>query len=224
MERSQELDQRKEYVKKYKDEEDWLIKDPPVYNQNYFILSYLLPSSDNEIDSPIFKVRGSFNTIEECNKRIEKLKNIDPYFDMFICTVGEFGSLISKKEIYKMDDIDIQYRESKLNKFVKEYKENKNKADEEYFRRKELLRKKAEHFGSKEGRQESSNNKPNPVGIKTTVEVMQKHKKELEEKLKDVNEIIESNIERLKDYTEEEIKEAEEIIKQEQNEEFSLEK
>lgn len=203
-------EERKEFIKTAP-LEDYLQEDPPVYNQNFFVMSYLLPSSNNELKFPIFKMRGAFKTIEECNTRINKLKNIDTYFDMYICEVGKFGSLLSNEEIKKNDQIDIQYRDAELNTMVKTYKENKDKVDSEFEARKKRLSELAKYEGTKEGQEFLAAQKENPIAVKTRVETLSAHLEDLKKKVDEVSEIVEMSKKQLEnDYTEEELQAAEE--------------
>lgn len=222
MSREKELQQRKEFTKSAP-LEDYLHEDPPVYNQNFFILSYLLPEANNELQFPTIKVRGSFKNQEDCQKRINQLKNLDPYFNMYVCEVGKFGSLLPEDELKKMDDIDVEYRESLLNTMAKEYQENKDKADLEFQKRKEFMKKRAEFEGSKEGQELLANKKENPVAVKTRIETMSKHFKELEARLIEVKEIISLSEKQLQnDYSSEELEEAKKEYKEKYNEEFTV--
>lgn len=215
MNRTKELDIRKKFIKNAP-LEDYLMEDSPVYNQNFFILSYLLPNDKNELKYPIIKVRGSFKNQEDCNSRIQKLKNIDTYFNMFVCEVGKFGTLLPEDELKKNEDIDVEYRESLLNTMVKEYQENKQKSDQEFQKRKNLMKERAKFEGSKEGQELLSNQKENPVVVKIRIETMSKHKNELQQRIDEVNEIIELSEKQLNnDYTTEEIKEANEKYEKE---------
>lgn len=221
MKRQQELEKRKECLKSAP-LEDYLMEDPQVFNQNYFILSYLLPDEQNEIKSPSIKVRGSFKTQEDCEKRIQKLKNIDPYFNMYVCEVGKFGSLLPDEEIQKMDDVDIQYRESILNTMVKEYQDSKDKADAEFERRKRVMQKRAEYEGSKEGQEKLAKERENPVAVKTRVETMTRHLQELKQRIDEVNDIISLSKTQLSSYTKEELEKSEQEIKSEHKELFTV--
>lgn len=204
MDRDTELKSREEYIKS-SPLEDYLTEDPEIHNQKYFVLSYLLPNKTNELEHPIIKVRGSYKSYEECEKRVNKLKSMDSYFNMYICEVGKYGSLMSDDEIKKTDDIDIQYRESVLNNMVKEYNENKDKADSEFEKRKQLMLKKAKLEGSKEGQELLKSQKENPMTVKTRIETVSKHKKQLEEQMNEINEILRLSEEQLKEYSPEEI-------------------
>jgi hypothetical protein len=205
--------ERLDYINNKASIEDYLQEDPPVYNQNFFVMSYLLPSSNNELEFPVIKMRGAFKTIEECQNRINKLKNIDSYFDMYVCEVGKFGSLLSSEEIKKNEQIDVEYREAQLNNMVKSYKENKDKVDQEFEARKKRLSDLAKYQGTKEGQQELSKQKENPIAVKTRVETLSAHLEDLKKKIDEVTEIVELSKKQLEnDYTEEELKAAEEEI------------
>lgn len=190
MNRAEEIEKRKQVLKSAP-LEDYLLEDPQVYNQNFFILSYLLPSEKNDIKIPTIKVRGSFKTQEECDKRIQKLKNIDPYFNMYICEVGKFGTLLPDEELRKTDDIDIQYRESILNTMVKEYQENKDKTDAEFELRKNKMSKQAKFEGTPEGQEFLAKQKEDPEAIKARINHMTSHIEELKQRLKEATEILE---------------------------------
>lgn len=206
MERTVELEKRKNYLSS-KSLEDYLSEDPPINNQNFFILSYLLPGENNELKFPTIKVRGSYKTQEECQRRIEKIKVVDPYFNMYICEVGKFGALIPEDEISKMDDIDIHYRETLLNEMVRDYQENKDKSDIEFERRKNFLKERAVYEGSKEGQELLAKKKESPLAVKTRIETMTQHLDELVKRIDEVREIIKLSEEQYASYTEEELRE-----------------
>lgn len=201
---------RKDFIEKVS-VEDFLDEDPVISNQKFFVMSYILPEeSKNELSNPIIKVRGSYSTIEDCEKRIEKLKNLDKYNNMFICEVGKYGALLPESEFQNNDEIDVKYREAMLNTLVKEYKENKDKTDQEFEKRKEFLKKRAEYEGTIKGQEELKNKKENPVSIKARIVNMTEHFEDLEKRLKEIKEIIDISKEQLdKNYTKEEIEEAE---------------
>ena len=217
-----DLEEKKKYIKQASIE-DHLQEDPPVYGQNFFILSYVLPSELNEIEFPLFKMRGAFKSQEDCQKRIEALKKVDNMFNLYVCEVGKFGSLLPEEELRKNDEIDFEYREAMLNNMVKSYKENKQKIDENFEERKNFLKNLAQQEGSKEGQAKLAGQKENPVSVKTRIETMNTHMEDLTNRMKEVQEIIDLSNEQLEnDYTKEEISKAEEEYKQQYKENFSL--
>jgi len=134
------IEEKKEYLSKY-NLEDYLDEDPILPRQNFFVLSYLLPKEDNELDYPLFKVRGVFRTKEECDERINMLSKTDKYFHMYTCEVGKFGKLIPDDQIDTLNtDIDIKYREAKLNEMVKSHKEARDRSDLAFLERKERIK------------------------------------------------------------------------------------
>jgi DNA-binding PadR family transcriptional regulator len=204
------IETRKDFINKVS-VEDFLDEDPVISNQKFFVMSYILPESGkNELSHPIIKVRGSYSAIEDCEKRIEKLKNLDKYNNMFICEVGKYGALLHESEFQNNDEIDVKYREAMLNTLVKEYKENKDKTDQEFEKRKEFLKKRAEYEGTIKGQEELKSKKENPVSIKARITNMTEHYTDLQNRLKEIQEIINISQEQLdKNYTQEEIEEAE---------------
>lgn len=205
---SAELEKRREFLKNAP-LEDYLDEDPKISNQQFFILSYILPESSNELTHPVFKVRGSYGTQEDCEKRIEKLKRLDSYHNMYVCEVGKFGSLLPVDEIEKNDEVDVKYREAILNTMVRDYKENKDKKDQEFEDRKKFLAKRAAYEGTIKGQEELAKVKESPVSVKARIETMSKHLEELTARVKEVNEIVELSKQQLEtSYTPQEIEEA----------------
>lgn len=198
-----------EQIIKKVDLEDYLDEDPVINNQKFFVMSYILPEpKKNELTFPIIKIRGSYSTQEDCMKRIEKLKNIDKYNDLFICEVGKYGSLLPKEEYSKLDEVDIQYREALLNTMVKEYKENKDLADAEFEKRKDFLKKRAEYEGTVKGQEELAKQKESPKSVKERIDAYTRQSAEMTERLKEINQILELSKEQLeKNYTPEELQE-----------------
>jgi len=127
--------------------EDHLEEDPQIHGQQYFVMSYVTPHSQNEFKVPMVKVRGSYKTYQECEKRIEKLKRVDKIFNMYICEVGKWGSLVAENDLMKDDEIDVVYGEKQINQMFQQYKENSKKVEEDFEERKADLRKKATEEG-----------------------------------------------------------------------------
>jgi hypothetical protein len=189
MERQEELRSRAEYSKSAPID-DYLTEDPAIHNQKFYILSYLLPDAKNELTNPIIKFRGAYRTHEECSKRIERLKIIDTYFNMYICEVGRFGSLLPDDEFLKMDDVDIKYRDDHLNTLVKEYRKNKDKADLHFEERKKNMMEKANHEGTREGQQEIEKD---PEAVKLRLKSYIQNKEQVLLRLKEIDEEILKN-------------------------------
>jgi hypothetical protein len=128
---------------------DILTNDPEIYNQKFFVLSYILPSDKNEIKHPLIKMRGAFKTYEDAEKRVDVLKRSDKYFNIYIATVGTWGSLLPEEQLLQSDEVDTVYREPELNEIFQKYKENREKAQEEHEKRRELMKRRAQEESSR---------------------------------------------------------------------------
>ena len=74
------------------------------------------------------KIRGSYETIQEAQKRAEAIKKFDPAFDVYVAQVGCWCPWAPNPE----DITDVEYSETQLNTLMKKYKENQEKKDELY--------------------------------------------------------------------------------------------
>lgn len=193
----EELLRKKEYIKSAP-LEDYLTEDPIISGQNFVIISYILPGETNEIEYPFFKVRGTYKTIEDCEKRINNLKSADTYFHMYICEVGKFGALYPDNTIDVLNtDIDVKYRESKLNNMVKSYKEQKDKADIRFEEHRKNLRVGLDDDTVIESQEE----------INVRIDYVTKQVNQLSNQLKEYEDILKLSNEKLEDLAYEEINE-----------------
>lgn len=119
--------------------EDHLTEDSPINGQNYFVLSYLLPDETKGARIPMIKVRGTYKTVEDCQRRIDSLKSVDKYFNLFIAEVGKWGGLYTNEEVMKMDDVDVTYRNETMNNMMKEYKKNKDQNELDFEERRKKM-------------------------------------------------------------------------------------
>jgi hypothetical protein len=89
---------------------------------------------DNNFQTSIrgFKVRGSFDTINEAKNRCEFLKKVDKNHNIYIAQVGCWCPWSPNA-----DDLeDQEYSETQLNTLMKEYKKNMDSKDEIFEKRK----------------------------------------------------------------------------------------
>lgn len=128
---------------------DYLEEDPVIQSQQFFILSYILPGPKNQLTTPLIKFRGAYRTPEECRARIEKLKDLDSMFNMFIVEAGKWGSLLTDDQINNSEEIDKEYREEKLNELFKGVREQREKAEALHRETLEKRRKRSEEEGTK---------------------------------------------------------------------------
>jgi hypothetical protein len=187
-------------------EPDFLDEDNVIGNQKFFVLSYMLPA--NPEDQPTLKVRGSFSTVEECEKRIKRLQSEDKYFNMYIAEVGKWGVLMTDEQI-KKQDIENVYADGKLNELIKGYKENKDKLDLANAERTESMKQKARQEGSKEGQLELANAPENPKTVKIRLEGYDEQILKLNQELEEVHKNHEKSLKVWKAFDEQAIKDSE---------------
>jgi len=118
------------------DKVDYLDEDPVISSQKYCVISVLTPKNFKDIDDKssmyTFKVRGSYETVDEAQKRIQFLNSIDPNVNIYLAEVGKWCPFDDDPEKAK----DAVYKDEELNRLMKGYKENQEKAKEHFQQRK----------------------------------------------------------------------------------------
>lgn len=191
---------------------DYLDEDPIISSQKFCVISYVLPQEVKNGKTVMLKVRGSFSSVEDANNHIKKLQKIDKYFNLYLVEVGKWGALLSPEEIKKLG-VENVYSNETLNEFMKDYKAQKDKSDLEFEKRKISMAEKVREDGTKEGQKRLAEQKENPLSIKKRLEDSETFISQIRAQLEECEEVRAKAIEKLKDYTEEEIKEAEKKIK-----------
>jgi hypothetical protein len=188
--------------------EDFLDEDPIITNQQYTILSYIIPSEMNELRFPLIKIRGSYKSIEECNKKIEKLKNTEKFFHLHVVETGKWGSLYSKEELEILSnegDIETVYRESRLNELMKGLKESSEKKDLEFETRKMRLKTRADFENTPEGQEHLKNVKESPIAVKARMEFVDAELEKVKDQMRKLIDIKKTDNATIKEYTPEEL-------------------
>jgi len=115
---------------------DYLDEDPVISSQKYCVISVLTPKNFKDVDDKssmyTFKVRGSYETVDEAQKRIQFLNSIDPNVNIYLAEVGKWCPFDDDPEKAK----DAVYKDEELNRLMKGYKENQEKAKEHFQQRK----------------------------------------------------------------------------------------
>jgi len=118
------------------DKVDYLDEDPVISSQKYCVISVLTPKNFKDVDEKssmyTFKVRGSYETVEEAQKRIQFLNSLDPNVNIYLAEVGKWCPFEDDPEKAK----DAVYKDEELNRLMKGYKENQEKAKEHFNQRK----------------------------------------------------------------------------------------
>lgn len=117
---------------------DYLTEDSEIANQKFVVLSILSPAFHK---SPEYahirgiKVRGTYGSYEEAQRRADFLQKTDQKHNVFIGEVGKWLPFDDEPD----KAIDSTYSEKKLNNLMKAYMENQANAKELYETRKNDL-------------------------------------------------------------------------------------
>jgi hypothetical protein len=124
---------------------DYLDNDEPINGQKYVCLSILTNKSIKDLSSGEviksdnnakgIKIRGVYNTMEEAKKRCEQIRQFDKVFNVF---VGEIGAWLPWDDDPETAE-EAVYAEEKLNQLMKSFKEQQIKAKEYHEIRKQHL-------------------------------------------------------------------------------------
>ena len=167
------------------DKVDYLDEDPLISSQKYCVVSILTPKNFKDVDEKTsmytFKVRGSYDTQEEAQSRIKFLNSIDPNVNIYLAEVGKWCPFEDNPEKAK----DAVYNNEELNRLMKGYKENQEKAKELFEQRKQEMVTK----GVAESKEKKEKNKEEESLQKLKIEESLKEKEdevtEKEEKVKE---------------------------------------
>lgn len=116
-------------------EVDYLTEDEPLSKQKFVVMTILTSKFMKESEFSKFmgiKIRGSYATYEEAQKRAAYLQKIDPLFNVFIGEVGKWLPLDDDPDKAE----DVTYSDKKLNNLMKAYIKNQDDAKELYNTRK----------------------------------------------------------------------------------------
>ena len=139
----------KEHIKLYPQDEK-AFSDPSIDDQEYCLVSFI-PSVTAKPDKDgiygMIKVRGTYNSLEKCDKRSQFLiKNIDSVHNIFYAGVGkpfpitnssDFSKDISKIKIQEKMAEETKYQQDKEQREIQEIKDREkeileqNKSDEQ---------------------------------------------------------------------------------------------
>jgi len=120
---------------------DYLTEDPIISSQKWVCLSFLKPSQIEEKYRPQdltvcgLKVRGSYDTYEEAQKRADWLRTIDDKHNIYIAEVGKWCPFEDNPEKAK----DSEYMNKDLNNLMKNYWKQQDEAKQFHETRKQEM-------------------------------------------------------------------------------------
>ena len=156
-----------------------LLKEIAVLKTENQKLRRKLKSIDDEkkITMYTFKVRGSYETVEEAQKRIQLLNALDKNVNIYLAEVGKWCPFDDDPEKAK----DAVYKDEELNRLMKGYKENQEKGKQLFEQRKAELVSKA----LQDTKEKKDKNKLDDEKIKALKELSQKIDSENRPKIED---------------------------------------
>ncbi|VVB69754.1 Uncharacterised protein [uncultured archaeon] len=186
---------------------DHLSEDPAVGGQKFCCISFVSPDAKQKCDILGFKIRGSYDTEEIAKRQASRLREMDPDFDVFICKVG-YWIPFSPDPSQLQDEV---FAEEHLNDLVRSQKEGRVLAKQHYDERKQELMRKALSEGARES--QASRGKEHLISLRTRIENTDDEIKRLQAKLTEALNRKKEDLPKLKNYTPEEVAEANEIEK-----------
>lgn len=198
---------------------DNLPEDPVIPNQKCVVISYAFSS---ELDRnghrlPMIKIRGSYPDWESCDKRIKRLDGISDdvkTIPMIKTEVGKWVGLYPYEELYKNNQIDIEYKESFMNQAMKGLREAQEKNEDQFFDRVKKDTEIIKKNGTKEGQEKLASEREHPLAVYNRYETFKHSVEVLREKLQEAEENMKKAEEKLQEYSKEEIEEVQKQIKE----------
>lgn len=177
---------------------DYLIEDPQISSQKYALITIVGPHMKQKCDTWGLKIRGVADSLDACKKMSKKLLNFDNNFDIYNVEVGKFFPLT----VEPYDVSNIEYQNDQLNELVKNYLENREKADDHWNVRKQDMMKEA----IKEGRnqKELQNKIEHPISVLQRINKQKEKITEIEEQLESAKYELKLSEEKYETYSEEE--------------------
>lgn len=192
---------------------DELPEDPVIPNQKYVVLSYAFSKhlDRNGHRLPMIKIRGSYPDLQGCDKRIKRLDDVSEdikTIPLMKTEVGKWIGLYDPEELYKNNDIDIEYKEDFMNQAMRGLREAQEKSDVQFFNRVKKDVEKTKKSGTKEGQEELAEQKEHPISVFSRFKTFEHTVEVLTKKLEEATNNMKKAEEDMAQFTEEEIENA----------------
>jgi hypothetical protein len=116
---------------------DYLVEDAPIPSQRYALISIVGPHMRQKCDVWGLKIRGVADSLDTAKALTKKIMKLDKDYDIYTVDVGKFFPLA----VEPYDVSNVEYENEQLNALVKNYLENKEKANEHWHHRKQEMMK-----------------------------------------------------------------------------------
>lgn len=179
---------------------DYLVEDPPLPSQRYALISIVGPHMRQKCDVWGLKIRGVADSLETAKALTKKIMKLDKDYDIYTVDVGKFFPLA----VEPYDVSNVEYENEQLNALVKNYLENKEKANEHWHHRKQEMMKEAIREGQAEGQEELAKRKEHPIAVLQRIQNFEEKLRDESEKLQSLQEDLKLAREKFDSYTQEE--------------------
>jgi hypothetical protein len=179
---------------------DYLTEDQPIPSQQYALISIVGPNMIQKCDVWGLKVRGVTDSLEAAKALTKRIMKLDKDYDIYTVDVGKFFPLA----VEPYDIANVEYENQQLNDLVKNYLENKEKANEHWNHRKQEMMKDAIREGKQEGQMQLADKKEHPIAVLQRIKSFEDKIKEESEQLDSLREDLKLSKEKYDSYTQEE--------------------
>lgn len=190
---------------------DHLSEDPPIYGQQFFLMSFAGPQLPQKADILGFKFRGAHRTEEAAREAASKLQKSDPYFDILVGNSGLWLPFFPDPQSIAAK----QYQDSKLNELVSDAKDEIERSRDVFADRKREMLERAKFDASRQGQQALAEQKEKWMSVLF-------RKKDLEAQIRNLQEQLDKTNELAATYTEEEREQAREEYRREYGDDAPL--
>jgi len=180
-----------------KKEIDYLFEDPMLSDQKFALVSIIGPNMQQKCDTWALKIRGVANTIEKAKKDTQRLINIDNTCDIYTVEVGKFFPLTVEPN----DISDVEYQDNQLNNLMKTYLENREKANDEWHRRKNEMMQEA--IKENKNKKEIGEKPEHPVAVLQKIKNLKDKLEKLKEELEETQSTLQLETEKFEKYSDE---------------------
>ena len=179
---------------------DYLVEDQPIPNQKYALISIVGPNMRQKCDVWGLKVRGVADSLDSAKILTKKIMKYDKDYDIYTVDIGKFFPLA----VEPYDVSNVEYENEQLNALVKNYLENKEKANEHWHQRKQEMMKEAIREGQVEGQKELASKPEHPIAVLQRIKNFETSINETNEKLESLRSDLQLSKDKFNAYTQEE--------------------
>jgi hypothetical protein len=187
---------------------DYLTEDTLIPNDQKFICLSFLNDKDNKTSLCGIKFRGAFETYEKACEHAKKLQSVDSYFNVFVGDAGKWLPYDPNPDSKFVKDSE--YANDELNKMMKSYLENQEKAKIYHEQRKtEMIRQNVldnlsttqNNLSDIKKKYKKSNDDDEKNKMDTEMKNIEEQIKNMEEKKKELDKEIEKHTEQIQSFS-----------------------